>query len=446
MGFCLESWANWPIQRRCLRSGVIIEGQLLIHPDSPNRACGLQFGQILLNQDRVEAVAFGKRLGTADLGGPEVLVSPGFIDAHLHLPQFDCIGIDGLDLLTWLERAVFPTEARWSDPAWAGDRTARVAHRLLAAGTTGVCAYATVHHEATKVAMSVLAERGLRGYVGQVMMDQNGPEELTRYTARAIEETVQLKTTKRIAPAITPRFAVSCSRELLHRAGALAKATGWPVQTHLSETRAECVLVEALHGEESYTQVYMNAGLLTPRTILGHGIWLADKEKSAIAQAGSAVAHCPTANVFLQAGLMDRAAHAASGLKIALGSDIAGGPDVCMLRVARAMIETAKIRSLAGPMQMEVDRAIVPTPAQAWWQVTAGNADALGWSDAGRLFAGAAADVVLIDPRRGEEWGGSQPGWMSSVDPLSLVMYAFDERWISHTIISGRVTSASGAM
>ncbi len=409
---------------------MILEGQLLL----PDPVCGARTapGQLLIDGARITRVALGegRTLGTPDLGGEQTLITPGFTDTHLHLPQFDCIGVDGLTLLEWLDKAVFPAEATWADPDHAGQVTARVSRRLLAAGTTGIAAYATVHHAGARAAVDALHESGLRAIVGQVLMDQNAPVELLRPAKQLLAEASQLQPLGRTEVAVTPRFAVSCSDELLHGCGELARRTGWPVQTHLSETLPECEMVSGLHGGVAYTEVYRRAGLLTPRTILGHGIWLSDQERACIREAGSVIAHCPTANLFLQAGRMDLAGHVTAGLRIGLGSDVAGGPDPCMVRVARAMIETAKARRMSDGVTP------IPTPPEAWAQITWKNADALGWGDEGRITEGAAADLVIIDPSRGP---ASEPNWMRAIDPLSLLLYGFDERWIAATVVAGRI-------
>ncbi len=122
---------------------------------------------------------------------------------------------------------------------------------------------------------------------------------------------------------------------MLVGAGELAKKTGWLVQTHLAETVRECERVAELFGGESYALVYEKAGLLGPRSVLGHGIWLGDEDHSRLRSAGAVIAHCPTANRFLEAGEMDRARALAAGVRVSLGSDVAGGPDRSMVRVAQ---------------------------------------------------------------------------------------------------------------
>lgn len=430
---------------------LLITGQLLL-PDLAGgiaRACRLVPGGVRIVGERIAevfALQGGRRDDQAiDLGGHGAVVMPGLIDAHAHLPQFDSIGAAGMPLLQWLERVVFPAEARWADAAFAGAMGARAAERMLSHGTVGVAAYGSVHAEGTARAMAALAARGMRGYVGPALMDCGAPAGLCLPVAAQLDACAALKPVGRVEPSVNPRFALSCSPELLEGAGKLAEKTGRRVQTHLSETREEVAEVAARFGGLGYVEVYRRCGLVRPGGLFAHGVYLSDEERSGLARSGALVAHCPTANTFLRSGAMDRwalvaqaaeaagtKAQGATGAPLALGSDVAGGPDVSMVRVGRAMIETAGMLHPRDP-------ARVPTPAQAWWQVTAGNASALGWEDSGRLEAGAWADVVVARPGRGGENGRSATWWMESVDPLGALMFGWDDRWVEKVVVRGRV-------
>lgn len=353
---------------------------------------------------------------------PGRIICPGFIDAHLHVPQFDSIGHDGMTLLDWLNDVIFPAEARWADAEFARGMGARVARRLLSHGTTGICAYGTVHHAGTRAAMESLAAAGLRGYLGQVLMDRAGPDELLRPAAQLIEEAARMERVGRMEPIVSPRFALSCSMELMRGAAALARERGWPIQTHLAEMLPECELVERDFGKP-YLDVYKEAGLLGPRTVLAHAVWLSEVERRQLESWRCVVAHCPTANRFLSSGDF-------AGQKfrpLALGSDVAGGPDVSMVRVARAAREVW----LASPQSQTAPRF---GPDYWWWQITAGNADALGWSDAGRIAAGAAADLVVVEADIDARDAGAM---------LGRLMYGWDERWLAATVCEGRVAWAA---
>lgn len=194
------------------------------------------------------------------------------------------------------------------------------------------------------------------------------------------------------------------------------------IQTHLAETAAECDRVRELFPDDvHYTSVYDRCGLLTPRTLLAHCVHLSPREWEVIRERQSVVVHCPTANTFLCSGLFDLDAAREHGVRLALGSDVAAGPDIAMPRVARAMIEVAKLRALTiNP------RAHVPTPIEAWHLITRGNAEACGWTDAGKLERGAAADLlVLSGPFERDE------------HLIGRLIYGWDESWITARIVAG---------
>lgn len=411
---------------------MLIAGHL-IQPAEPGLVC-LKPGWLRLANDRIVQLGLGDSPATPDLGGDRHIISPGFVDAHLHIPQFDSIGADGLPLLRWLEQVIFPAEARWADADFAAAMAQRVARRLLAAGTTAIAAYGAVHAQGSNAAMRELARAGLAGCFGQVLMDRPpyAPPDLCRSTSELLAEAAAAAPVGRLQPAITPRFAVCCTNELLDGCGQLAVRTGRVVQTHLSETLDECEVIRKLYDGAGYVEVYRRAGLLTPRTLLGHGIWLNDTDREVLCRSGAAVAHCPTANLFLQAGLMDLPAHTRAGVRICLGSDVAGGPDVCMLRVARAAIDAVKRLRMPPPAGAGLNDRRLISPAAAWWQITAGNAQSIGLEPGhGELRTGAPADLVILRPR--------DDAWQTAADPIGAVLYGFDERWIEHTIVNGAV-------
>lgn len=407
---------------------MIVAGQLLLE-DAGRAACRLAPGHLRLEEGVIAEVVEGEIPTKTDVGGSDWLVAPGLIDTHVHLPQFDMIGAHGLPLLKWLDGYTFPSEAKWADADYAAGMTRRVAQQLAAHGTTSVCAYSSVHHAATAAAIDTLQEFGLRGAVGQALSDRNAPSELCGEAEALIDQTNDLlerfPAGGAVAAAITPRFAVSCTPELLAATGRLAAENNRTlVQTHLSETKAECQLIGELFEGRGYVDVYDDAGLLTERTLFGHGIHLAGEERTTLEERGSIVAHCPTANSFLRSGAMDRAATLASGVRMSLGSDVGAGYERSMVRVGRAMIETAA--SLGETY---------PSAAEAWWQITAGNADAARFKDAGRLITGAPADLLLARP--------DVPWLDPPVDPLSRAMFSWDDRWGRRVLGAGRTLYAA---
>jgi len=401
---------------------MMIGGHLLRHNSSG--ACYIEPGFIRVEEQQIVALETGEIPRSVDLGGADCLVMPGMIDAHVHLPQFDMIGAHGMPLLRWLNDVTFPQELRWANLDHAQAMTSRVIDQLIGCGTTGICAYATVHHESALAALRIASQRGMRGVIGQVLMDRNAPSELCYEAPRLLEETAVLLASfprsARMAAAVTPRFAIACSETLLSGAGQLAAETGAIVQTHLAETQAECQWVEELFDGRRYVDVYADAGLLRQTSICGHGIHLDDHDRAKLRATGSIIAHCPTANSFLRSGTMQRTRLLADGVSLVIGSDIGAGYERSMVRVARAMIEAA---SSIGD--------VFPSAAAAWYAITAGNADTLGWGDVGRLQIGATADIVVAYP--------DLPWLDRGVDPLSMLMFAWDDRWIRHVLLRGQV-------
>ncbi len=365
---------------------MLIQGRLLI-----DAARLPEPGWLRVEGDRLSEMGQGEPPGKPDAGDADTLITPGFIDAHLHFPQFPIIGSDGLTLLDWLERVVFPVEATWVDSDVA-ERQARAAvQRLLRSGTLGCAAFLTSHATALAAASRAIGEVPLHTLAGRVLMDREGPDALLQVPTPGFFD-LPASAPARLRAAVTPRFAVSCSPEALRFAGEVGR-DAW-VQTHLAENLAEVELVRCLFPDApSYTAVYDAFGLLHARTLLAHCVHLAENEWELIARRRSVVVHCPQANTFLQSGLFNLDQAREHSVRLALGSDIGAGCDAAMPRVARAMIEVAKLRrSTVAP------KAHLPTPAEAWTLITRGNAEALGFDDAGRLEVGAAADLLLLRP------------------------------------------------
>ncbi len=364
---------------------MILQGRLLRDPHDAPRP-----GWVRVAGGRIETLGEGDPPQAPAAGGADRLISPGFVDAHVHLPQMDLPGCDGLDLLEWLGEVVFPAEGRWADAPVAGAQALLAHRRMLACGTLAYAGFLTSHAHSVVAAIRAGHRLPLRAIAGQVLMDRHAPEALLTGDIARPEARSQRG---RLSLSVNPRFAVACSDELLAAAGARA-AGGAVIQTHLAESKRECALVaELFPGDPHYTGVYDRHGLLTPRTLLAHCIHLEADEWRLISARGSVAVHCPTANTFLRAGLFDLDAARRHEVRVALGSDVAAGPDLAMPRVARAMIEVAKVRAMTAP---DPDLVYVPSPADAWDLITRGNAEALGFDDGGRLDPGAAADLLVL--------------------------------------------------
>ena len=400
---------------------MMIAGHLLL--DTGDHECRIEPGYIRIEDDRIVEVVTGEIPENADIGSPETLVTPGFVDTHLHLPQFDMIGAHGMALLDWLAEITFVEESKWIDPDYAAKMCERVFDSLLSFGTTAIAAYATVHHESARIALQMASRIGLRGVIGQALMDRNAPKALCVETNRLVDEAAALSSafpsTERMSAAVTPRFAVACSEDLLVASGKLANETGSTIQTHLAETLNECRLVSDLFGGKDYVDVYEEMGLLQSASVFGHGIHLSYDERDKLKKARATIAHCPTANTFLRSGTMDRRTLLKQSVGVSLGSDIGAGYERSMVRVGRAMIEAASVIGQG-----------FPSAAQAWHTITAGNADRMGWSDVGRIAVGNSADIVIVRP--------NIPWLNQTADTLSLLMFAWDDRWIEQVFLRGQ--------
>ena len=335
---------------------------------------------------------------------PMVLL-PGLVDTHAHLPQLPNAGLGfALDLLTWLDRLTFPTERSWADPSVAARLSPAIFRAFAAAGTTTVLAYGVVYEAAMDEAFRAAEAHGIRAILGKVMMDRltyDATIEPSAILDRSLRESASLierwhgAGEGRLGYAVTPRFAVSCTADLLRESASLARSTGTWWQSHVSEDRGEIAEVARLFPEAlDYVDVYDRAGALGSRSVLAHAIHLSDRELGLIVATGTRVAHCPASNLFIGAGVMPLARWLEAGVVVGLGSDVSGGPDPSLFSVMRAGAYSQMARrSLAGDAQPSL------TPLE-WLRLgTLDGARALGLDDRiGSLEVGKEADVILVDP------------------------------------------------
>lgn len=354
-----------------------------------------ELGWVRIDADRIAEIGYGTPSERPAAGGPSAVITPGFIDAHLHLPQMDVRGCDGMDLLDWLSEIVYPAEMKWEDAHVAEAKALEAHRRMLRAGTLGYAGYLTSHFHSVAAVVQAGRQVPLRAIVGQVLMDRNAPRELLVQESEHQQTRLGEMERGRESLSINPRFALSCSEELLALAGRKAYG-GAVVQTHLAETLRESEITHDLFPDDpNETAVFNRHGLLTDRTLLAHCVHLDETQWKLIARRGCIAVHCPAANTFLESGLFDLDAARAHEVRVALGTDVAAGPDLAMPRAARAMIEVAKTRSMIARVPARVH---VPSPADVWGLITRGNAEALGFRDMGRLEAGAAADLLVLEP------------------------------------------------
>ncbi len=347
------------------------------------------------------------------------LMLPGLVDVHAHVPQLPVCGVHPDNLLDWLQKWTFPLEARFRG-ARARTLSAGFFREMLCHGTTTAALYTSAWPDSVDACFDAAREVGIHAWIGPPLMDVGAYRPVT--TARVLDEAARLARldSPRLRFAVTPRFALSCSKDLLRGAGDLARERNLPVQTHLAEQEAECREVRRRFGRR-YLDVYDRAGLLGPYSLFAHAIWLNDREWDRLSVAG--VAHCPTSNLFLGSGVMDW--WRARAARVGLGSDVGAGPDLSIFRVART---AWTVQSMAG-------RA--PGAADLLCAATLGGARALGFHDVGSLDAGKAADVVLLDAERVIPPGA--PAVESTDDLLSRILHRAGRSSIRQVYVSGQL-------
>jgi len=339
---------------------------------------------------------------------PKFIV-PGFIDSHIHAPQYSFTGTGyDLPLLDWLNKYTFPAETQLSNTELATNVYSDVIKRTLENGTTTASYYATIDLKATQVLVQLLYKAGQRALVGKVNMDINSPEDYVETTEKSFEETENfLKFTvdefavqqqknisaAQVLPILTPRFVPSCSGTLLQKLGELAKE-GWHVQSHISENKAEIAWVKSLHPElGNYTEIYHHYGLLTEKTIMGHGVYLADEELKLFQKQGAGISHCPISNFALRSGVFNTRRAVDFGVKVGLGTDVSGGYSPCMLEVMRQAIIASTVIYFGD------DKYQPLSFKEAFFLATQGNAELLGMADKiGTITQGKFLDALVIDP------------------------------------------------
>jgi guanine deaminase len=409
----------------------------LLRPRSPTDCDVIRNAIVRIGDDgTIAEVGSGKPKGKDVIGDESCWILPGFVDAHLHLPQWDRRGIDGLSLFDWHEKVVYPAEARLKDPDFAERLTEDFVSGLIARGTTTVAAFGSPFAPATDRTFQVFDRRGFRAVFGQMLNDTRCPKDLCVEADRALDESRELAAKwhgaagGRLHYAFSPRMAVCCSEKLMRGAAALANMCGCYVQTHVAESLAEVSAVrEAFPDQVDDVDLFAEMGILTSRTLLGHGVFLDHQQGQKVAEAQTAVVHCPTANLFLESGLMDYVAHRAAGIRMALGSSVAGGYEPFMPAVAVECLLTAKaLRVHAIPRRSYP----LPTAIEGWWILTRGAAEALSLGNRiGSVEPGFEADCLVIRPEK----------WIADLPPekqTSALLYTLQPKQIEHVFIAGR--------
>lgn len=419
-----------------------IRGRILSFDGDPategaSALCYLEDGAIIVRDGIIAGVGEASQL-LPGLGHMEVvdhrphLVSAGFIDPHIHMPQTRVIASYGARLLDWLNRYTFPAEARYADPEHARKGASFFLDELLRNGTTTAVVFCTVHPISAEALLAESERRGMRMIAGKVMMDRNAPGDVTDTPDRSYEETKALFSRwhgrGRLEVAVTPRFAITSSPEQLEVAGTLMREhPGAAMQTHLAENEDEIAFAAELYPQAcDYLDIYDRHRLLGERSLFGHCIHLSDREVARMAETRSVAVFCPTSNLFIGSGLFDRARMRGGGVRVALATDVGGGTSYSMLRTAAEGYKVLQLRGQNWPA------------LEMLYAMTLGNARAAGVADhVGSIAPGKEADLVVLD-------SASAPALahrMETADTLEEELFALvtlgDDRAAVETYVMG---------
>src|SRR5437870_459290 len=417
-----------------MNKSILITGGTIVTMDVMN---SIVDGDLLIRDGRIAEVA--KRIEAQvdekiDARGCAVL--PGFVQTHIHLCQTLFRGAaDDLSLIDWLKKRIWPMEAAHSEESIRASAQLGIAE-LIKGGTTCALTMETVRH--TEEVLRVVDESGFRSTVGKCMMD-NGhdlPPALHEQTEESIAESLQLiekwhgKSDGRIRCCFAPRFAVSCTRELLSHVAKLAHEHRVMIHTHASENKNECEIVERESGKRNVA--YLDSlGISGEHVVLAHCIHLATEEMEVLARTHTNVAHCPSSNLKLGSGLARVAEMLARKIPVSLGAD--GAACNNRLDMFTEMRTAALLQKLAhGPEILTADRVLR--------MATIDGARALGLAkEIGSLEVGKRADVTVID------LSGLHSSPRSD-NAVSSLVYSCETEDVRTTIIDGRVVMRDGEL
>lgn len=363
------------------------------------------------------------------------LVMPGFVDAHTHYSQSNIVGAYGEQLLDWLQKYTFPEEAKFANADYAVRVAEFAIDQLLSAGTTTAMAFPTVHTESVDALFSVAQKNRMRLISGKVMMDRSAPNavldspELSYTESKQLIERWHNKPGTRLQYAITPRFAITSSPAQLEVAGALKQEfPDLHIQTHLSENTFEIQEVARLFPESAgYLDVYDRFGLLSAQTVFAHCVHLRADEVDRIAETGSSVAMCPSANLFLGSGLFDLRRATDAEISVGIGTDIGAGTSFSMLQTLGDAYKMLQLQNQSL------------SAAKGFYLATLGGAKALGIDKhIGNFAIGKEADFIVLDTHATPLLESRMADVNDVLEKLFVLMTVGDDRVIEDTYLLGQ--------
>ena len=407
-------------------SSILLKDATIVTVDAED---SIVHGDLLIEDDRIVSVEPNKSKADFTIDAGNCAVIPGFIQTHIHLCQtLFRSAADDLALIDWLKKRVWPMEAAHSPESIAASARLGIAE-LIKGGTTCALTMETVHH--TSEVFRVVLESGFRATVGKCMMDKGDevPGGLRERTEDSIRDSIALleqwhdADNGRIRYCFAPRFAVSCTRELLEQVSRLARERSVMIHTHASENRTECEMVESETGMRNVAYLD-HVGLTGRDVVLAHCVHLADDEIEVLRQTQTNVAHCPSSNLKLGSGIAPIAKLLANEILVSLGAD--GAPCNNRLDMFTEMRSAALLqKALHGP-------EVLPAP-RVLRMATIDGARTLGLQDdLGTIEVGKKADLSLIrldhlhtSPR--------------SEDVVSSIVYSAQASDVQSVVVDGRM-------
>ncbi|NXD14354.1 GUAD deaminase, partial [Nothocercus nigrocapillus] len=363
---------------------------------------------------------------------------PGLVDTHIHAPQYSFAGtrVD-LPLLQWLTTYTFPTEAKFKDNDFAEEVYTRVVVSI--ANVIYLFDCIRIYVLMNSIFLCISTDKfGQRAFVGKVCMDLN--DSVPQYketTADSIQET------ERVQPIVTPRFAPSCTEDLLQALGNLAETHGLHIQSHISENEEELKIVKNLFpGYQNYTDVYDRNKLLTSKTVMAHACYLSEEELKLFNLRGASISHCPCSNSSLCSGILNVKKVLKHNVKLGLGTDVAGGYSASMLDAIRKTM----MASNALLLNKVNERGL--TLEEAFRLATLGGSQVLGLEDViGNFEVGKEFDALLINTKASDSpfdlfssdaFEVIKTGLMMQQIVENNVVKGCDDRNISEVYVSGK--------
>jgi 5-methylthioadenosine/S-adenosylhomocysteine deaminase len=411
-----------------MSDSILIKGATVVTVDSGD---SLFEGDVLVERGRISSIggSIARPRESCDVIEARGLVLlPGFIQTHIHLCQTLFRGAaDDLALIDWLTKRIWPMEAAHTEESLYASARLGIAE-LIRGGTTCALTMETVRH--TESVLAAVDESGFRATVGKCMMDKGSsvPAALLEETEASISESLALLERwhngayGRIRYCFAPRFAVSCTRELLEHVARLSREHGVMVHTHASENKDEIEMVERETGLRNIH--FLNeVGLAGPNVMLAHCVHLDDSELEVLSKTDTHVAHCPSSNLKLGSGIARIPEMRVRGISVSLGAD--GAPCNNRLDMLTEMRTAALIqKALQGAKTL---------PALSMLRMaTVDGARALGLEkEIGSIEVGKRADLILISLNRLHT--------TPHPDPISTIVYAAEASDVETVLIDGRV-------